>query len=918
MLIREIELTNVKSYRHQRMEFLPGVNGIIGENGSGKSTIIEAIGYVLFGFLPYRNRDYFLRRGAKKGSVRLVVEGDDGATYELVRGVGSNSTYTLSCPREGIEVSGVHDVGYVIAERLLPAIPQGQLAPMFEQLIGVPQGSFFSTFLLRPALRKEQFNRILRVDEYDRAYENLRDVESDVREEISSLRQRAAELEALTREHPSLVEADRVLRHMLRESRAELEECRSWVDATRQWLEELEQVVDDIRSVRHEIELAMKEAEGTRGELEVVSREFEETKRARERIKQLEPQFLEHEKLQKEIERLEEAQRRMEKLMRMRERCGAVASQLAARLEGRERLEQRRRELEERCMQLETAPEQLSSLTAARESLMGLGLRRDELRRDIQRTEEQLSELDCLSRELEELKSSLLSLRELSEQEGELSEELARVRALAAQMDSEKRQLEERMRISGRGRECPILEHTECPMVESFERYFEEEIALRERRTEEARAKMEVLEERLAALGEPTRRAAQLEGEMEEKRRRLSLLSSLKEELSSKRRELAEVERAIWEAAHELGAPLFASDIASLMEHVEERLEKVRAEVDELRRCQMELSSVKGELSKMDELEARLHTANQRLSEIDRSLDEVRGVPEQLSQSKRRLSELEQPYREYIAEMERARMYEKLRIQRMELEMRLHSLLSRVDELQRTYESLVEHYSDEEHLDAYQSLVHMEERCAHLESAVELLDVRRAGVLKRLAHMEELLRDLSSVREQLEERESMHAFVQFVREALRRAAPLVIRRVVRDVSEEANGIFCEAMGSYTQQLIWSDDESSLYDIQLKEGGEVRSFRQLSGGEQMCASIAVRLALLKMLSDSDVVFLDEPTANLDEQRRENLSDEVLSITGFEQIFVITHDDSFSDKYDHTVHLRKVDGESVVEQLMRPLS
>jgi exonuclease SbcC len=118
------------------------------------------------------------------------------------------------------------------------------------------------------------------------------------------------------------------------------------------------------------------------------------------------------------------------------------------------------------------------------------------------------------------------------------------------------------------------------------------------------------------------------------------------------------------------------------------------------------------------------------------------------------------------------------------------------------------------------------------------------------------------------------------------------------------------MGTYTQQLRWSDDERNLYDIELKEGADVRSFVQLSGGEQMCASIAVRLALLKLLLDSDVVFLDEPTANLDEERRENLSDKMLSIKGFEQLFVITHDDSFSDKYDHTVHLKKMNGESRV--------
>lgn len=79
---------------------------------------------------------------------------------------------------------------------------------------------------------------------------------------------------------------------------------------------------------------------------------------------------------------------------------------------------------------------------------------------------------------------------------------------------------------------------------------------------------------------------------------------------------------------------------------------------------------------------------------------------------------------------------------------------------------------------------------------------------------------------------------------------------------------------------------------------------------MGAALAVRLALLKVLSNCDFMFLDEPTQNMDEIRREKLSDEILRIRGFKQVFVISHDDTFNEKYEHVVRIQKIDGESRV--------
>jgi exonuclease SbcC len=79
---------------------------------------------------------------------------------------------------------------------------------------------------------------------------------------------------------------------------------------------------------------------------------------------------------------------------------------------------------------------------------------------------------------------------------------------------------------------------------------------------------------------------------------------------------------------------------------------------------------------------------------------------------------------------------------------------------------------------------------------------------------------------------------------------------------------------------------------------------------MSAALAVRLALLKELSELDIAFFDEPTANLDESRRESLADHILNLRGFSQLFVISHDDTFERVTENRIRVVKENGVSRV--------
>jgi exonuclease SbcC len=137
----------------------------------------------------------------------------------------------------------------------------------------------------------------------------------------------------------------------------------------------------------------------------------------------------------------------------------------------------------------------------------------------------------------------------------------------------------------------------------------------------------------------------------------------------------------------------------------------------------------------------------------------------------------------------------------------------------------------------------------------------------------------------------------FIRDTLKEAAPHIARNYVFRISAEANLMFREITGSAERSLRWSED----YGIMLEEGGYERSFASLSGGEQMAAALSVRLALLKQLSDIRIAFFDEPTANMDAERRENLAMQIAEIKDFDQLFVISHDDTFEGHMDHEIRL-----------------
>ncbi|HDD36055.1 MAG TPA: SMC family ATPase, partial [Archaeoglobus veneficus] len=185
-MILEVRLSNIKSYSNQTLRFTDGVNAIIGENGAGKTTILEAIGFAVFDSLPYKIGD-FLRRGEKRGEVcvRLLSPKDD-RVYEIVRKFSESGTneYYVHDP-EGIKVAeGILEVTDWVKENFDVEI---NTKTMFENAIGVSQGKIVSQFLETASVRDKIFSPILGIEGYKKAFEKSREYEKYLEEKISKI-----------------------------------------------------------------------------------------------------------------------------------------------------------------------------------------------------------------------------------------------------------------------------------------------------------------------------------------------------------------------------------------------------------------------------------------------------------------------------------------------------------------------------------------------------------------------------------------------------------------------------------------------------------------------------------------------------------------------------------------------------------
>ena len=295
------------------------------------------------------------------------------------------------------------------------------------------------------------------------------------------------------------------------------------------------------------------------------------------------------------------------------------------------------------------------------------------------------------------------------------------------------------------------------------------------------------------------------------------------------------------------------------------------------------------------------------LADIQEQMTQFADLEEEADAVMAELQLYENAYRAVLANQRLASM---MRDRKADLEQCQQAQIQAVHDLSKAAEELAEAEAGFD-TNMYEALVTREQELRSEIGGINtkltmLADTQRRNEndLKALVNLGNELGQVESQRRTLAEREGT---LDTIRSLLRQAGPYITSVMIRQISEGARSIYSDIMQDYSRHLVWNDD----YGITVEVDGHDRQFSQLSGGEQMSAALALRLSLLREMSNIDVAFFDEPTANLDESRRESLARQILQVKGFRQLFVISHDDTFEQATQNLIRVERSNGISRVQ-------
>ena len=186
-MIKSIELVDFLSHSDTKLEFDDSTTVFVGHNGAGKSSIIDAITFALFGKHTRKTNKSLIRRGANQGFAKIEFSAN-GKNYQALRKINSkgeliaqfseNVNGKLITVAEGERKQFLESMTKEVEKTLGIDFEKLKIASI------VQQGQLKSIIDAGGKDKKELLNAIIGIDKLDIALGSMRTVQKEFRNHI--------------------------------------------------------------------------------------------------------------------------------------------------------------------------------------------------------------------------------------------------------------------------------------------------------------------------------------------------------------------------------------------------------------------------------------------------------------------------------------------------------------------------------------------------------------------------------------------------------------------------------------------------------------------------------------------------------------------------------------------------------------
>ena len=868
MRFDRIRLENFKPYADADLSLDRGVTVIHGLNGSGKSSLLEASFFALYG-----------AKGLDGTLADVITIGTDGAVVELWFTHASESYHverrvsarderavTTKCVLEGPD--GVYEGARATRERVTELLRMDHEA--FVNCAYVRQGEVNKLIEASPGERQDVIDDLLQLGKLE-AY---RERASDARVGVGRVRD---DKQGALSELEDQIEAkeDRNFHEQVNALRSELAEVESEIERYEQNRDQAEGTLSDAEAVLEEYEDKQAELSELESDIADLRGKIETAERERERLA---------EEIGKARDRLEDARGRREELLAATDLAdpdtGTIEERVVELESDVEDLTNRIRELSVEKQERDSTAESLSDQA---DTLEGTAAEKraaaDDLETEVTEGREALAErrdrLEGIAADIEACREAFadapVDVGEAAEYRQTVTEDLADVREDRAEREAELATARDRLAEARKLREagkCPKCGQPVegSPHVEA---------------TEERAAAVESLESDLADLRDR-------EETLEDRLDRAEGLAEREADLSQLRSRRADIEQLLEEQESTLTgkaerAEVLREEAEDLEAEAAEKREKAETAGEAAAECREEIAGANREKTDLGDRIERLESLLERVETIEKLAERIADKREERAEK----ADINDERRDHLADKRERRA-----------------------ELEGAF--------DEERVEAARA--EKERAETYLEQVTGKLadlDDRRSALQARIGRVEGEIEDLERLRERrdrlaetVDRLDALYGETEQLQETYGTLRAELRRRNVETLERMLNETFdlVYENDSYARIELDGDYELTVY----QKDGETLDPDQLSGGERALFNLSLRCAIYRLLAEGiegtapmPPLILDEPTVFLDSGHVSKLVELVGAMRdlGVEQILVVSHDEELVGAADDLVRVRK---------------
>ena len=913
MIFTKLKLNNFKSHEHTVIPFDKGISVIVGENGAGKSTILEAISFALFKQHTGKKIDDLVRNNANSMSVELefssnnrdykiIREKKSSLKSSLFKRTSSEGGYVHVCTGDKEVAGEIRQILDIDSDLFLNAIyiRQGEIAELVDKT---------------PAEKKQLIGKLLGIDSLEKAWKNLlpfiTDYESQLAElsgklynsselmdnykkkkdELESLKQRGHELEEQIEEVNGLLkDISESKRNMEREK--EIYEIQinnlEMEEKTYAKLEEdkrnVQENLDKIREAEDEIERLEKYV----SKLEVYL-DFEKSVTSIQRLKQDEQEIedkLESISNQKKIvlskkEGYNNYLSSDEDINRLTDKKNNFEKELAAMA----KLEKDKKDL-------------LKNIEEERNSIDNFFSRSKDKLHDYGLDQDKLAKIDDFSH-LEEATNEFIY--ETSSKIDDLNKEIIAknedIVVYKQNINSCRKPLND---LEGIVSKCPVCQSD----ISSYKKkelikHYNAEISKNNKLIADEDENVRLLtknknsfEEKLENLTDLSKNVIEFKQKFEHLQNELIRLNKMDEDLEAKEyisNKLGELILVIASKKEERGS--FKQDHDSYIQS-KGALDVLGSETE----AQYKLKQVRNEIDN--------HVTNIKLAiDQDPHLSGDMG-PNEL---KNRIDDLKEKNKEYNQLKGFVQNKNSYVTQLESIKEDIGVSINQKDIIENKINASL--YDE----DKYEQILYNFERYERRRNTFneELFEIkgRAKESIAVLQDLTEKIKTASKFKQEYDNVDDYISILKHIRELYSRGG---IQKDLRNISRPAiqkhtKEFFKEFNFNYSDLTINEDYEVTVYGPE----GE-SSMSMVSGGEKIAIALALRLGITQAMSNGelDTILLDEPTIHLDASRRHELINLLKEMSSLPQMIIVTHEAQLENAADKILKVEKENGISKV--------